>query len=135
MSDGKELLKAADDGDLPKVKSLVESNIIDIEYKDTNGRNALYWASRNGHLNLVKYLLDKGLKTNEADKGGRSPLWIAACNGHVGVIKALIERKADIEHVGYNSQRPLHIAANKGKLDVVKLLLLNGANMEATTTG
>ena len=52
-----ELITASKDGDLEKVKELVSQQGID---PSIDHSNALQWAARNGHANVVKYLIDNG---------------------------------------------------------------------------
>ncbi|KAF7436594.1 hypothetical protein PC9H_003427 [Pleurotus ostreatus] len=55
------LWKACSEGNLPEVKSLLlEANEIDIEIKDHTGSTPLIEAVKNGHVEIVKLLLDKG---------------------------------------------------------------------------
>ena len=49
-------------------------------------------ASRNGHTEIVKLLLNEGAKAD-----GWVALVLASENGHIGVVELLLERGADIE--------------------------------------
>ncbi|VDI13136.1 Hypothetical predicted protein, partial [Mytilus galloprovincialis] len=61
------LIKAAEDGDLEKVKNLVRHGA-DINYKDTFGSfTALHCAANNGKIEIINYLAD-----NEADMNCRN---------------------------------------------------------------
>ena len=60
-SDFNELNKAAYDGDLKKVRSLVE-NGIDININDKNGERPIYSAIKMNHFNVVEYMLISGAK-------------------------------------------------------------------------
>jgi len=70
---------------------LFNENIgIDIETKDDEySRTPLLWASENGHVEVVKLLLEKGADVKAADNGGRTPLYLASRHGHVEVVKLL----------------------------------------------
>ncbi|KAF4606505.1 hypothetical protein EYR38_000559 [Pleurotus pulmonarius] len=55
------LWKACSEGNVPEVKSLLlEANEIDVEIKDHTGCTPLIEAVKNGHVEIVKLLLDKG---------------------------------------------------------------------------
>jgi len=43
------------------------------EIKDMMGQTALHWAAQNGHLNLVKILVNYGADKNAQDKWGKKP--------------------------------------------------------------
>ncbi|EGZ08506.1 hypothetical protein PHYSODRAFT_527526, partial [Phytophthora sojae] len=62
-----------------------------------NGVTALILASENGHLKVVKLLLDRGAMVDSVDKVGDSSLISAAINGHVAVVNYLVEKGAFIE--------------------------------------
>ena len=79
-----ELAIAARDGDLERVKALIQSGAkVNDENKDETGDGntfyysneirALYLASMNGHLETVNLLLDRGAKANDNNKQG----WIS----------------------------------------------------------
>ena len=74
-----ELIKACEDGDLEKVKSIVEKGTdINLEYNDWT---PLTKASEKGHLNLVQYLVENGAKVNKENGYDWTPLMCASMNG------------------------------------------------------
>ena len=69
----------------------VNVNLVDDE--DASKRTALHLAARNGHLEVVKYLLEKGgAEVNEEDNDGWTALHLAARYGHLEVVKYLLEK-------------------------------------------
>ena len=61
---GHEFLRLAQDGNVDKLKKLLRSNVdtcIDINFCDEFGWNALMCAAHNGHLDVVKVLLQSGI--------------------------------------------------------------------------
>ena len=57
-------------------------------------QSSLHIASKNGHIDMVKYLIEKGASINDADISGDTPLDIAMKNGHSEVVKHLILKGA-----------------------------------------
>jgi ankyrin repeat protein len=57
--------------------------------------DALYAAARNGHREVVEYLLDQGADVNARGVFGATALQWAAFNGHTGVVELLLARGAD----------------------------------------
>lgn len=57
-----EIYQAAGAGDLAKVQALVEGDPALVKAKDENGRTALHFAARGRHLDLLRYLVDKGCR-------------------------------------------------------------------------
>jgi hypothetical protein len=83
---------------------------------------ALQWASQNGHLEVVKLLIEKGANVHENNE--RALKW-SAMNGHFEVVKLLIENGANIR---INNDIVLLSASNNGHHKITKLLIENGAN-------
>lgn len=87
---------------------------------------ALEDAASNGHLEIVKILIDGDDWTNSG-KYNRA-LACAAENGHLDIIKFLSENGADYRA---NDNLALMHASEKGHLPIVKFLVKNGADIHA----
>ncbi|BAO99459.1 ankyrin repeat domain-containing protein [Wolbachia endosymbiont of Cimex lectularius] len=73
-----ELLNAAKNGDIEKVKSLISEGA-DVNVVDKNGDTPLIWAATNGHKETVETLLKvKGIDVNVKGQYGYTPLHSAA---------------------------------------------------------
>lgn len=135
-----ELLQACQDGNLPRVKQLLQTQHQhqdtdeDDQYIEDYGFFALLSVCRFGHLEIVKFLLDPGLfpggndhpvhvdRTNQIT--GCTPLMFACFYGHLPIVKYLIEQhKADLDIKSCLGNTPLIYASMEGHLDVVKYLL------------
>jgi ankyrin repeat protein len=106
---------------------------VDKDVKDYHhGRLLHSWAAANGHVAVVKALLDTG-KADIESKGwsGQSSLSRAAGNGHKAVVKVLLDSKADIESKDQSGRSPLSWAAANGHEAVVKVLLDSKADIES----
>ena len=74
------LYKWAEDGnisDICKLKDKYDCSGV-IEYKDGDGWTALMYASINGHIDVVKILIDMGANVNNKNEGGWTALMIAS---------------------------------------------------------
>ncbi len=82
----RKLYNAAKDGHVSEVKSLLARGV------DPNHPKCypLHIASCNGHLKIVKALVEAGADTERRDAGGRSPVHWAAFWGHKEVLVYLI---------------------------------------------
>lgn len=108
---------------------------IDLDQQDrTYGRSALSWASENGHVEVVKLLIDrykillwdptdKKTKIDSQDFTNRTPLSYAAWNGHLEIVRLLIKAGANVEAKDYIKATPLYYAVCMEKQEVVKELL------------
>lgn len=85
-------------------------------------------AAAEGHLEVVRWLLDHGAKINYVVSGQVRclPLLRAAVNGHLDVVKLLIERGADIDAT-WNGHSALTQARDYGHAGVVDYLRSKGA--------
>ena len=103
-----------------------------MEEKPTKNITALNWAARNGHIEVVKALLDN--KVNVClTAGGYTPLYIAGAYGHIEMVKLLLLNKADVNaSCTDEGATPLYGAAAWGHVEVVKLLLGNKADVNAS---
>ena len=99
---------------------------------DEHGMTALHWAARNGHLDIVTYLIEeKGLDANARTHNLQTPLHATALNCHLEVVQYLVRNRkspADINAQDNDGETALHIAVEKGRLDIVRFLVENEAS-------
>jgi ankyrin repeat protein len=87
------------------------------------GRTLLSFAAREGHEDIVKWLLETGDPDIKDRMYSRTPLLCAAQNRHEAVVKLLLETSnAEVDSKDNGGQTPLSYAAQKGHEAVVKLL-------------
>ena len=88
-----QLILACDDGDLGKVKYLehVDPHLCrDAKYDDT----PLHWASLKGHLDIVRYFVEKRQCDVECrNKYGNTPLHHTALGGRLDAVQYLISER------------------------------------------
>jgi hypothetical protein len=126
-----EVHEAAGKGDLAKVKALAKQSYVSLSSKDGSGRTPLIVASMSGKLEVVRYLLSRGVDVNAADSGGRTSLYFAAQNNFMSIAKLLISRGARLDVQDSYGQTPLHRAAQMGHTGMVKLLVAARADINA----
>ena len=105
---------------------------ININAQNFNGSTPLHFASRNGHEQVVRVLLDKGADANAMFKDdGWTPLHFASQNGYEQVVRMLLDKGADVNAKDIGGWAPLHNASEYGYEQVVRVLLDKGADVNA----
>jgi len=84
-----EIHDAVEQGDLAKVKALVEGNPELLSSEDNNGWTPLRSAASEGHKDVVELLLAHGADVNANGDGGWTPLQWAAYAGYKDVVELL----------------------------------------------
>jgi ankyrin repeat protein len=93
------------------------------------GEGDLIRILKNGHIEVIKMLVEKGADVRVTTRGGKTPLHQASEKGHVEIAKLLLEKGADAMAADNDGWTPLHWASEKGDIEIVKLLLENGADV------
>jgi uncharacterized protein len=113
-------------GDLGKVKRQVRRDPGLVNAKDEFGSTALMLAAEEGHVKVIRCLLDKGAAINErCDMSGATALWFS-CSGDgedARTVRLLLERGADPTIADHLCRTPLMGASNWGHLKVLRMLL------------
>lgn len=107
-----ELSIRAKEGDLDSIKLLVEKNkLATIDFINRQERltknTALDYAVMEGHLDIVKYLVENGAQTDKQDHLDRISLHYAAMEGHLDIVKYLVESGANILAQDITGNKPL----------------------------
>lgn len=91
----------------------------------------LYEASRRGHYQVTKFLLDNGAKVNLVNTQGVTPLMAAVATDKIKIVRLLLKYGADVnaQAVGLDNLCALGHAIYKGRYHLVKLLLDQGADI------
>lgn len=123
-----DLLDAATRGDLAGVRRALAGKV-DINVRGAKGRTALMWAADTGKLDVVKYLVKKGVADiNAKDDRSMTALMLAAYHGYTEVVKFLVETVgAGINVRGPFGKTALGLARYKGNKEIVTYLKQHGA--------
>lgn len=119
---GCNLLQAAASGNLRRVEELLVKRPHHVNFRDYDRRTALHVAASEGHIEIVKFLIQaKKAKINRSDRWGGSPLDDAHRHRHHEVVTFLRNNGA-ITGSG-NRSTNLITAAAEGDVDEVKMLI------------
>ncbi|GMM56739.1 Hos4 protein [Maudiozyma humilis] len=88
---------ACDKGKLDTVRALLAAGEIDVNDQDNAGNTPLHEAALNGHLEVVRVLVEHGADPNvrSYEMFGDTPLIDASANGHLDVVSYLLAHGAD----------------------------------------
>ncbi len=124
-----EIHEASKQGNLEKVRSLVDADPALVGAKDKGGETPLHWAAFNGNPDLVRFLLNKGADVDAKNARGLTPLFFSAAQGRTQAAGLLIERGADVNVRNPLGMTPLIIAVEQGTAELVKTLIAAGADV------
>ena len=77
------------------------------------GGSPIIDASREGHLHVVRYLLEQGADRDMANNRGETSLHLAARNGHLETAKLLMVYGANLNARSNGGELPIDIARNE----------------------
>ena len=126
-----EIHDAARQGDLAKVKALLDKDPKLVNERDFYQLTPLFHAVPKGHLEMCKLLIEKGADVKATDDIDATPLHNAAALGHIEICKLLLDKGADVNARDKWGVTPLHLAASNGHLPVCELLIARGADAKA----
>lgn len=102
-------LEAAAIGDCEKIKKLISTINLNLDYQDNTGKTALLYATINGHIDVVRLLIEKTADVNISDKGGNSALIYSIMFYHSGITKILLQAGSNANHQNYRQMTALMI--------------------------
>lgn len=134
---------AARDGKLNRLKIFLDhkskEEVAKLVHAKTNGATPLIMACRNGHLDVVKYLIYTCKVDNEQVGSvtfdgetieGAPPLWCAAAAGHLQIVEHLVEKNAGVNKTTFTNSTPLRAACFDGHVQIVRFLVEHKASIE-----
>lgn len=144
-----ELNKAVRQDNMGILRRLI-ANGAEPDSPDYDGRTCMHVAASFGNIEMVEFLIRRGVNMNHRDRWGGTPLSDAVREGHLKVVELLLgEAKEEVgedddeddlfddgdfnQHADPNltdtdGRTVLHFAASAGKFELVEMLLSRRAN-------
>ena len=130
------LWDAARDGDEATVRQCIEAGAT-VDWR-RDGVTALHWATKYGHTNVARLLVDAGWSRGARNNDGNTPqdytdlkLCNAARDGDEATVRQYLEAGATVDWRVAGDWTALHRAAWGGHTDVARLLVDEGWSLEA----
>lgn len=120
---GGEIHDAAMQGNLTKVKQLLEKNPELLNEKLDGHRTPLFLAACEGRKDVVEFLLSQKADTNAKDKFGATPIFCAVSSGNKDVLKLLIQKGADLSVKMNDGTTPIGLARDFRDKEMIEILL------------
>ena len=159
MTDEQQMIEAIKNGNVEKVRDLIEKDIFLADAKSEDGTSALLTAIYHGEEEIIDVILESGpnltiheaaaagieervnelikdrSKINEFSHDGWTPLHLAVFFNQNRIAERLVEEGADINAIATNPQgvSPLHSALANKNVRIAKLLLQRGAEPGAVS--
>lgn len=92
-----------------------------------DGRRPIEIAAYFGHYSIVRCLVRRGARVNDASDNTDTALSSACQNNHVDIVRYLLDRRANVND-GTLLGTPLEIAFKRGHLAIAEMLLGAGAD-------
>ncbi|MFP4190533.1 MAG: ankyrin repeat domain-containing protein [Candidatus Hydrogenedentota bacterium] len=102
---------------------------ISVNTRNNEGARPIHLAAQNGHLDMVKKLVEEG-SHQTSDLNWRTPLHMAAALGDAEMVAYLLDHGAQINAMSRQRRTPLDYALELGRGEVAQLLIERGAIAE-----
>uniref|UniRef100_A0AAX7TD27 E3 ubiquitin-protein ligase MIB2 n=1 Tax=Astatotilapia calliptera TaxID=8154 RepID=A0AAX7TD27_ASTCA len=115
-------------GSASKVRELVQKYPDKVDIKN-QGKTALQVAAHQGHMEVVKALLQANSSVEVKDEDGDTALHYTAFGNQAEIARLLLSKGANVNLLNNSMCTALHIAVNKGFTDVVRVLTEHSADV------
>ena len=124
------LITAVKQGDIQKVKSLLNQGVDINATEPSIGATALFGASFKGQTDMVRILLEKKADPDIPSNNGYTPLYAAIQEGHTEIVDLLIEYETNLDIQSRNGWTALMKAVETRKSTMISKLLDTGAKID-----
>eukprot|EP00930_Biecheleria_cincta_P060732 TRINITY_DN46344_c0_g1_i1.p1 TRINITY_DN46344_c0_g1~~TRINITY_DN46344_c0_g1_i1.p1 ORF type:complete len:251 (-),score=61.30 TRINITY_DN46344_c0_g1_i1:203-955(-) len=132
MSAVDKLIGSAIEGNVEQLQAALKAGVsANLDADKEGGTKPLHWAADNGHVEVIRALLDGKAEVLAKDKEGMTALHAAACNGRPVCMTTLLDARASLVSKDNNGWTPLHHASCCGHSDAIASLVHARANLSA----
>lgn len=105
-----ELMDNVVNNDKAAIKRILQEGVIKVNDQDKLGYTMLHYAASHGHIDLIKFLVEKGGDINALDLTSWTPLHLAAIADNYKTCKILLELGANFECPNDDEQLPVDLS-------------------------
>lgn len=124
MAELETLIQTINEGDVARVKAIVEAAPGLASARMPGGESPVMAAVYRGHRDVVAALLDAGAEVD---------VFVAAATGRIDDLRRALKEPGAAVAYAYDGWTPLHLAAFFGRLDAARILLEAGADVHAVS--
>lgn len=129
---GEATLRAVRAGDLPSLQALAGKDPAVLAFRDGQGRTLLHGAAAYGHVEMARWLIERGNMVNAVTVEMITPLMQAAMAGQTEAARLLIAKGANLEARNSKGRTALILVGREqGGVEMARLLLDAGADIDA----
>ena len=133
MDHRRQVFLAAEHGNVKSLTVLEQDHGVEsLKIYDDEGFTPLSYAAANGHENVIRYLLQKGLDCNAANSYGWTPLMQAAYYGWLPAVDVLVEGGAEVNDVNSWGTTALLCACKNDFYAIAEMLIKKGASVNVS---
>jgi ankyrin repeat protein len=103
----------------------------DANAQDAYHRTSLHEASENGHVGILRLLIEHGADVHARDQSQSTPLHLASSGGDAETVQLLIKHGSDVHARDQSQLTPLHLALSEGNAETAHVLIKHGADVHA----
>jgi len=130
LSAADEIHDAVQQGEIDRVKTLVQENSELANLADENGQTPLHFAVAGGQNEIAEFLVSKGADINALNAVSQSVLLYGAYFDNAEITELLIAKGATLNDQDAFGRAPLHYAARQHSLGALLPLIENGAEID-----
>jgi ankyrin repeat protein len=119
-------IEACSLGNIIDIKRMIEEENLNPMASTIQRQNPLHIACENGHIQVVKYLIENGyVDVNYTTLyKGRTPLHYACMQGHLDVVKYLFENEETyVNYSDSDGYKPFNLACKNCHMDVINFMI------------
>lgn len=118
---------AAQNGQLDRVRAMLEGNPDRLNARDSDKRTALHLAIRYGHMDVVKLLLARGAAPDLRAYNNFTPLYMAVSCNRPQIFELLLQQEIDLDTKTSFGRTAVDVAAQNNRPKMVERLFAKGA--------